>query len=129
MSAVAVEPPRNAMTLDSGSRPPGLVRVRERVIDKVVREASAVAVGVSRDDVSVEVAAWGGVLAVRVAAALPVADLADTEAINAAVPILERIRVLQSALAEELARLTGREIRRVSFTVTGAVIPERKRVR
>jgi hypothetical protein len=36
---------------------------------------------------------------------------------------------MQSQLAEDIAWLTGREIRRVSFTVTGAIAPERKRVR
>lgn len=127
MSTVAVVPPVNAR-LGEAARSPGVVRVRERVIDKVVREASAVAIGVSRDDVNVEVAEWGGGLAVRVAARLPVPDLSDLDAINAEVPILQRVRALQSALAEEFARLTGREIRRVSFTVTGAIIPDRKRV-
>lgn len=128
MSAATVESPASA-TLGVASRLPGMVRVRERVIDKVVREASAVAIGVSRDDVNVEVAEWGGGLAVRIAARLPIPDLADAEAIRSETPILDRVRLLQSALTEEFARLTGREVRRVSFTVTGAIIPERKRVR
>ncbi|WP_235038066.1 NTP pyrophosphohydrolase [Microbacterium sp. 18062] len=107
----------------------GGVRVRQRVIEKVVREASAVTIGVPRDDVHVEVAEWGGGLAVRVAARLPIPDLDDTEAIRAETPLLDRVRQAQSMLAGEFARLTGREIRRVSFTVTGALIPERRRVR
>lgn len=74
-------------------------------------------------------AEWGGGLAVRIAAKLPVPDLSDLEAIEAEVPVLERLRALQAELAEEFARLTGRDIRRVSFTVTGAIIPKRKRVR
>lgn len=129
MSVLTVASPSIASTPDVVSSAPGSVRVHERVIDKVVREASAVAIGVSRDDVSVEAAEWGGGLAVRIAAKLPVPDLSDLEAIEAAVPVLERVRALQAELAEEFARLTGRDIRRVSFTVTGAVIPKRSRVR
>lgn len=128
MSMPAVASWNDASTL-AVTRTPGSVRVRERVIDKVVREASAVAVGVSRDDVNVEVAEWGGGLAVRIAAKLPIPDLSDVAAIEAEIPVLDRVRMLQSQLADEIARLTGREIRRVSFTVTGAIIPERKRVR
>lgn|SRR5690606_9865987 len=129
MSVLTVASPSIASTPDVVSPAPGSVRVHERVIDKVVREASAVAIGVSRDDVNVETAEWGGGLAVRIAAKLPVPDLSDLEAIEAAVPVLERVRALQAELAEEFARLTGRDIRRVSFTVTGAIIPKRKRVR
>jgi len=129
MSVLTVESPSTAITLDAALRAPGNVRVHERVIDKVVREASAVAIGVSRDEVTVEAAEWGGGLAVRIAAKLPVPDLSDLEAIDAAVPVLERVRALQAELADEFARLTGRDIHRVSFTVTGAIIPKRKRVR
>jgi len=129
MSTLAIEPAMQANAGDGASRIPGSVRVNERVIDKVIREASAVAIGASRDDVTVEAAEWGGGLAVRIAAKLPVPDLNDGEAIEIAVPVIERVRVLQAELAEQFARLTGREIRRVSFTVTGAVIPARKRVR
>lgn len=129
MSALAATPASVASTIAPDKRTPGSVRVHERVIDKVVREASAGAIGVSRDEVSVEAAEWGGGLAVRVAARLPVPDLGDREAVETAVPVVERVRVLQSELAIELARLTGREIRRVSVTVTGAIIPKRKRVR
>ncbi|MBL3688300.1 NTP pyrophosphohydrolase [Leucobacter zeae] len=125
MSASAVAP---ADRVDA-PRLPGVVRVRERVIDKVVREASANAIGVPRDVVGVEVAEWGGGLSVRLAAKLPVPDLDDAAAVAAAKPVLERIRTLQTGLAEELARLTGRSIHRVSVTVTGAIIPKRKRVR
>ncbi|MGB4134954.1 MAG: NTP pyrophosphohydrolase [Microbacterium sp.] len=99
------------------------------MIEKVVREASAATIGVPRGDVDVEVSEWGGGLAVRVAARLPIPDLDDTDAIRAAPTVIERIREVQSVLAGEFGRLTGRDIRRVSFTVTGATIPERKRVR
>ena len=106
----------------------GSVRVRERVIEKVVRETSAVTIGVPRGDVDVEVSEWGGGVAVRVAANLPIPDLDDTEAIRAAPTVIERVRQMQSVLGAELGRLTGRDIRRVSFTVTGATIPEGRRV-
>ncbi|RGE20395.1 NTP pyrophosphohydrolase [Leucobacter sp. wl10] len=128
MSATTVASPAVA-ALDAPSTAPGGVRVRERVIEKVVRETSAVTIGVPRDEVHVEVAEWGGGLAVRIAARLPIPDLADTEAIRAEAPVLDRARRIQTALADELARLTGREIRRISFVVTGAIIPQRKRVR
>lgn len=128
MSGLAVASPNAATELDAAPRLPGVIRVPERVIDKVVREASAVAIGVSRDDVSVEVTEWGGGLAVRIASRLPVPDLGDARAIETAVPIVERIRALQGELADQLAGLIGRDIRRVSFTVTGAIIPRRKRV-
>ncbi len=128
MSIATVESPLGSI-YGTDARPPGVVRVRARVIDKVVREASAVAIGVHRDEVSTEVARWGGGLAVRIAANLPVPDLADTDAIRAETPVLDHARLLQSTLADEIARLTGREVKRVSLTVTGAIIPERKRVR
>ncbi|WP_232755886.1 hypothetical protein [Leucobacter sp. PH1c] len=64
----------------------------------------------------------------RIAAKLPAPDLSDLTAVEAAVPVIDRVRVLQSELSAEFARVTGREIRRVSFTVTGAIIPKRKRV-
>ncbi len=107
----------------------GGVHVRERVIDKAVREASARVIGVPRGDVDVEVNEWGRGLAVRIASRLPVPSLEDTEQIRSGQPIIERVRNAQEALATEFARLTGREIRRVSFTVTGAIVPERKRVK
>lgn len=127
----------STLTIESPARrvprtPPevrGGVRVRERVIEKVAREASAATIGVPRGDVHVEVAEWGGGLAVRVAAILPIPDLDDTEAIRSETPVLDTVRQAQNALAHELARLTGRKIRRVSFTVTGALITERRRAR
>ena len=127
MSTMTSEAPPIPSLGASGA--PGRVHIRERVIEKVVREASAVTIGAPRRDVNVDVAEWNGGLTVRVAARLPIPALEDTEAILAEEPVIERIRRVQRALAGELARLTGREIRRVSFTVTGAIIPERKRVR
>jgi len=124
MSTLTVEAPAGAGWAVRGS-----VHVRERVIEKVIREASAVTIGVSRGDVDIDVAEWGGGLAVRVAARLPIPDLDDTEAIRDAPNVIERLRDMQTVLAGEFGRLTGRDVRRVSLTVTGAMIPERRRVR
>ncbi|MGO2112163.1 MAG: NTP pyrophosphohydrolase [Pseudoclavibacter sp.] len=128
MTAVTIASPTGA-TAAVEPRVPGAIRMRERVIDKIVRESSAIAIGIARDDVNVDVAELGGGLTVRIATKIPIPDLADTEAIRAAVTVVDRSRALQSSLVETLARLTGREIRRVSITITGAIIPERKRVR
>lgn len=128
MSASPQSPTPGPAPADA-ERVPGAIRVRERVIDKVVREAAADQTGVPRGEVSVDVAEWGGGLAVRVSGRIPVPDLDDAAAISAGPPVLARVHDVQRALATELARVTGREIRRVSFTVTGAIIPERKRVR
>lgn len=124
MSALTVEAPVQASPAVRGA-----IHVRERAIEKVVREASAATIGVPRGDVDVEVAEWAGSLAVRVAARLPIPDLDDTEAVRAATPVIERVRAMQTVLASELGRLTGRGIHRVSFTVVGAEVPERRRVR
>ena len=108
---------------------PGGVRVHERVLGKIARQASAAAVGVTRDDVHAEVVEWGGGLAVRLSTKLPIPDLADAEAIRSGPPIIERVRAVQVALADDLERITGRKIRRVSVTINGAIVAERKRVR
>ncbi|GAA1324808.1 NTP pyrophosphohydrolase [Leucobacter albus] len=107
----------------------GTVRVRPRALEKAVRAASADLAGAPRDGVSVDIAEWGGGLTIRVATKLPIPGLEQSEEIRHETPIFERVRAMQIALAEELARLTGRDIRRVSVTVTGAIVPERKRVR
>ncbi|GGD26904.1 hypothetical protein GCM10010915_03700 [Microbacterium faecale] len=124
MSTLIADSPRGAVPVVRGS-----VHVRERVFEKTFREVSAATIGVSRGDVDVEVAEWGGGLAVRVAARLPIPELDDTGAIQAATPVIERVREMQAELASELGRLSGRDIQRVSFIVTGAVVPERRRVR
>jgi len=108
---------------------PGHVHVRPGVIDKVAREATAVAIGTRRDDIRVEVSEWSGGLAVHVSAKLPVPSLDDTEAIHAGMPVVDRVRALQTVLAVDMERLTGRSVPRVTFTVTGAIVPKRKRVR
>lgn len=128
MNAMTLAPPADSRPA-AAAQTSGAVRVRERVIEKVVRETAAMRIGVPRGEVNTEVAEWGGGIAVRIAAKLPIPDLEDAESIGTVAPVLEQVRRIQVALAEELAHLTGREIRRVSFTVTGAIIPERKRVR
>ena len=107
----------------------GTVRVRERVIDKVVREAAASVIGVPRGAVTVDVADWADGLVVRVTSGLPIPDLNDAEAIRRQDPVLVRVRRIQSLLAQDVERLTGRNVKRISVTISGAVIPERRRVR
>ena len=107
----------------------GIVRVHERAIEKVVREASAAVVGVQRNQVQVEVSDAADGLAVRLATKLPVPDPLDEEALRACVPVGERVRSIQRELAERLAVLTGRDIRRITVVITGARVQQRRRVR
>lgn len=107
----------------------GRTDVRERVYRTVTEQASATLIGVPRGDVKVDVAERVGGLAVRISAPLPVPPLDDTAAIAAAVPVLDQGRRLQDRLRDELGRLFGRDIVRVDLVVTGARVPERRRVR
>ncbi len=107
----------------------GRVQIHGRAFERAIREASAETIGVPRGTVDVDVAEWGGGLAVRVAAGLPIPDLDDDEAIRRQPPIIDQMRDVQQRMAQEFARLTGREIRRVAVTAKGAVAPVRKRVR
>jgi uncharacterized alkaline shock family protein YloU len=43
--------------------------------------------------------------------------------------VIERIRSIQQNLRRNVADLTGRAVTRVDVTVTGAVVPTRRRVR
>ncbi|PQZ54318.1 MULTISPECIES: hypothetical protein [unclassified Microbacterium] len=106
----------------------GRVDVAERVLRKVAHEAVATTVGVGRGDVSVDVAEFRGGIAVRASTPLPIPNLEDTAAVENTKPVLERIGDLQIELRDGLSRLLGRDITRVNVTITGAVIPERKRV-
>lgn len=107
----------------------GAIRVQPRALEKAVRESIAHRAGAPRETVNVDLADWGGALTVKVATKLPIPELSQTGAIQAEMPLLERVRALQTALVSELGLLTGREIRRVSVVVTGAIIPEQRRVR
>lgn len=113
----------------TGATVPGRVDVRERVYRTVTEQASATLIGVPRGDVKVDVAQHPGGLAVRIATPLPVPDLDDTVAISRSVPVLDRARQLQEQLQQDLTGLLGRDVTRITLTITGASIPERRRVR
>ena len=108
---------------------PGRIEVRDRVIEKVVHEASASTIGVDRGAVKVDVTDWRGGYAIRVQTPLPIPDLEDTEAIRAGSTVLDRVADVQQRLQDQLARVTGREITRVAVVITGATTPQRRRVR
>lgn len=108
---------------------PGRIVVEERVLVKVAREVSADTVGVDRGQVSVDVAEYGGGLAVRISTPLPIPALDDTMAIEAGKPVLERVASIQHELRDRLAHVIGRDVVRVNITVTGAVIAQKKRVK
>lgn len=107
----------------------GRVVVRERVYRTVAEQASAALIGVSRGDVKADVVERGAGLALRISSPLPVPDLADTAAIAATTPVLDRARELQEQLQQRLTGVFGREVTRIAVTITGAIIPERRRVR
>ena len=108
---------------------PGRIDVKERVYRTVTEQASATLIGVPRGDVKVDVTEHPGGLAVRIATPLPVPDLDDTVAISQSVPVLERARQLQEQLQQRLTGIIGRDVTRITLTITGATIPERRRVR
>lgn len=112
-----------------GESVPGRVEVRDRVYRTVAEQASASLIGVSRSDVKADVVARGAALALRISTPLPIPDLDDTAAIAQTTPVLDRARQLQEELQQRLTALFGREVSRVALTVTGAIIPERRRVR
>ncbi|GAA2941220.1 hypothetical protein GCM10010458_27740 [Microbacterium luteolum] len=112
-----------------GDTVPGRIDVRERVYRTVTEQASATLIGVPRGDVKVDVAEHPGGIAVRIATPLPVPDLDDTAAISQSPPVLDRARQLQEQLQQRLSGILGRQVTRINLTITGAAIPERRRVR
>lgn len=112
-----------------GESVPGRVDVKERVYRTVVEQASATLIGVSRSDVKVDVIERGAGLALRISTPLPVPDLSDTAEISRTVPVLEQASSLQEQLQQRLTGLLGRDVTRIAITITGAIIPERRRVR
>lgn len=102
--------------------------MKDRVYRTVTEKASATLIGVPRSDVKVDVAEHPRGVTVRIATPLPVPSLDDTAAIARAVPVLERARELQEQLQQNLSTILGRNVIRINLTVTGAVIPERRRV-
>jgi hypothetical protein len=107
----------------------GRTEVAERVLVGIARAVSADAVGVSRTEVSVGVVDRRDGMAVRIASPFPVPDLDDSAAVRTAVPVLERAAHMQEQVRERLTHLLGRDVVRVDITVTGARMPERRRVR
>jgi hypothetical protein len=107
----------------------GRTDVAERVLVGIARAVSADVIGVPRGEVSVGVADRRDGVAVKVSSPLPVPDLDDADAVQSAVPVLERAARAQERLRERLTHLLGRDVVRVDITVTGALTPERKRVR
>lgn len=108
---------------------PGRVEVRDRVYRTVVEQTSATLIGVPRGDVKIDVVEHSAGLSVRIAAPLPVPRLDDTAAIAAGPPVLDRARQLQEQLQDRLAGILGRDVTRITLTITGATIPQRRRVR
>ncbi|WP_314425625.1 hypothetical protein [uncultured Microbacterium sp.] len=108
---------------------PGRVDVKERVYRTVTEQASATLIGVPRGDVKVDVAEHPGGIAVRIATPLPIPDLDDTVGISQSVPVLDRARRLQEQLQQDLSSVLGKNVTRITLTITGATIPRRRRVR
>ena len=121
------------MTVATGLAAPagvrGGVHVRGRVFDKVAREVVAAALQVPRDQVHVDVTEHKEGAALRVSAPLPIPDLDDLDAVRGREPVTEHLRRLQPQIGERCAHLLGRPITGVSFAITGAILPPRKRVR
>lgn len=107
----------------------GRTEVAERVLVGVARAVSADVIGVPRGKVSVGVADRRDGMALKVSSPLPVPDLDDVDAVRSTVPVLERAAQMQEQLRERLTHVLGRNVTRVDITVTGALTPERKRVR
>jgi uncharacterized alkaline shock family protein YloU len=107
----------------------GRVDVADRVYRKAAEQAAAEAIGVARAEVSVDIAASIGSVVVRIRSPFPVPRLDDTEAVRAAIPVVEAAHGIQQDLRTRLTRLFGREVSRVDLTIVGATIPKRRRVR
>lgn len=108
--------------------PAGRVNIADRVLQKTAERAAADIIGVDAKSVRVEIVAARDTAAVRVSTPFPVPRLDDTEAVRAATPVLEAATAAQSEIRSRLAHLFGREISRVDLTISGATLPQRKRV-
>jgi hypothetical protein len=95
----------------------------------VCEQAAARAVGISRREVTVRLGATAGALAIRVEAPLPVPDLSDDARFADADTVTARGHRIREQIRAEVAALTGREVRRIDLTITGARIEKRRRVR
>ncbi|UIN31008.1 hypothetical protein [Microbacterium binotii] len=108
---------------------PGRTLVAERALVAVCEQVAARAVGITRREVTVRLGATAGALAVRVEAPLPVPDLSD-EAVSAeSDTVTARGHRIREQIRTDIAALTGREVRRIDLTITGARIEKRRRVR
>ncbi len=112
-----------------GAPVPGRVDVRERVYRTVAEQAAASLIGVPRSDVKVDIVPRRDGIALRVSTPLPIPDLDDSAEIARTTPVLDRARELQEQIQTRLRGLFGREVPRVALTITGATVPERRRVR
>lgn len=108
--------------------PAGHVNISDRVLQKTAERAAADIIGVDAKSVRVEIVAARDTAAVRVSTPFPVPRLDDAEAVRAATPVLEAATAAQSEIRSRLAHLFGREISRVDLTISGATLPQRKRV-
>jgi len=108
---------------------PGRVDISDRVFRKAAEQAAAEAIGVDRGDVSIDIAASRDTVVVRVQAPFPIPRLDDTEAVQAATPVIEAAHGIQADLHDRLTRLFGRPVSRVDLTIAGATVPQRRRVR
>jgi hypothetical protein len=108
---------------------PGRTLVAERALAAVCEQAAARAVGISRREVTVRLGATAGALAIRVEAPLPVPDLSDDARFADADIVTARGHRIREQIRAEVAALTGREVRRIDLTITGARIEKRRRVR
>jgi hypothetical protein len=113
----------------SGATVPGRIDVRERVYRTVTEQTSATVIGVPRGVVKVDVTEHPGGIAVRIATPIPVPNLDDSAAIAQTLPVLERASQLQEQLQTRLSGILGRDVTRITLTITGATTPERRRVR
>ncbi|WOF23215.1 hypothetical protein N8K70_00675 [Microbacterium betulae] len=120
------EPPG---TEDGEAAPAGRIEVRERVLRKIARTASASAIGIDSGDVTAHVVDHRGGIAVRVRAPLPVPDLADDLAVGNATSVIDRARALQEDLHTRLTQILGRDVKRVEITIDGARVNRKGRVR
>ncbi|TDW29630.1 hypothetical protein [Cryobacterium psychrophilum] len=108
---------------------PGRTVVHDRVIQKVVEEVSAAALGVDRSKVTVRISPASGGIAVTVASPLPIPPLDDATAVRATGSVLDRLSATQASLRQQIERITGRDVTRVNITVTGAIVSEQRRVK
>lgn len=108
---------------------PGRTLVAERALVAVCEQVAARAVGLTRREVTVRLGATAGALAVRVEAPLPVPDLSDEARPAEPETVTARGHRIREQIRTDVAALTGREVRRMDLTVTGARIEKRRRVR